>query len=299
MLQIELVGYTQIRAHDLDRAETTTWILVSQANMNMPLGNPTGKGSKQWKLPSQLWEDFPIPNTVCPGFDTCNISRRYELEIRVGLAHAMAGGVRPELIVLPLCLPVSVYSGIAPPPKLLEVMASNPSPQPVPTGLLMPPRPSVPNGLPSPTDKPLGTPVETPTPPLSEINSYPAQVGSYHTAEQSDVPDVAPPSYEDAMAEDIAPVDGPWRDYQVPPEPEAQRPAFNPDSKGGGLGRRVSERLFSSSGASTPTRTVSMGSSMQGLTISEDDMPGTPSSPSSEIPGKLSRRRKSFSGKKE
>jgi hypothetical protein len=299
MLQIELIGYTQVRALDLDRTETTTWILMSQANMNMPLGNPTEKGCKQWKLPSRLWNDFPIPNTVCPSFDTCNISRRYELEVRIGLAHATASGVRPELVVLPLRLPVLVYSGIAPPLKLLEAMATTPRPQPAPQALFKPPRPPVPNGIPSPSETPLGTPIETPTTPLSEINSYPAQVGSYHDAEQSEIPDIAPPSYEDAMAEDIAPVDGPRRDYQVPPESEARRPAFNPDSKGGGLGRRVSERLFSSSGPSTPSRSVSMASGMQGLTIGEDEDPGSPGSPSIESPGRMSSWRKSFSGKKE
>ncbi|KIW70308.1 hypothetical protein, variant [Phialophora macrospora] len=306
MLQVELIGYTQVRAHDLDRTEMLTWVLLSQANMNMPLGNPIDKGCKQWKLPSRLWEDVPIPNTVCPSFDTCNISRRYELEIRVGLAHAMASGIRPELIVLPLRLPVLVYSGIAPPPKLLEAIANNPrpQPQPAPLGLFMPPRPPAPNGISSPSDTPLGTPLDTPTTPLSEINSYPAQIGSYHTAQDSDIPDVAPPSYEDAMAEDIAPVDGPRRDYQVPSETEAQRPAFNPDAKGSGLSRRVSERLFPSSGMSSPTRTVSMASSMAGLSIAEDDNTGSPSSPRSPSSppadnlGKMSNWR-SFSGRKQ
>ncbi|KAJ9616359.1 hypothetical protein H2200_000077 [Cladophialophora chaetospira] len=306
MLQIELIGYTQVRAHDLDRTEILTWVLMSQANMNMPLGNPTDRVSKEWKLPSRLWDDLPIPNTVCPSFDTCNISRRYELEVRVGLAHAMASGVRPELVVLPLRLPVLVYSGIAPPPKLLAAMANRPPPQPVPMTSYAPARPTAPNGLSSPSDTTLVTPLETPTTPLSEINSYPAQIGAYHQDDDPDVPDVAPPSYEDAMAEDIAPVDGPRRDYQVPTEAETQRPAFNPDSKAGGLGRRVSERLFSSSGPSTPrmSRTVSMASGMQGMTINEDDKmgsppPGSPSSPTFESPGKLSSWRRSFSGKKE
>ncbi len=302
MLQIELIGYTQVRAHDIERTETLTWVLMSQANMNMPLGNPTDKSSKEWKVPSRLWDDFPIPNTVCPSFDTCNISRRYELEVRVGLAHAMASGVRPELVVLPLRLPVLVYSGIAPPAKLLEAMANNPRPQPKPLDLSTPTRPTPSNGFSSPSDISLATPMETPTTPLTEINSYPAMVGSYHQDEDPDVPDVAPPSYEDAMAEEIAPVDGPRRDYEVPTEPSPQRPAFNPDSKVGGLGRRVSERLFSSSGPSSPKRTVSMTSDMQGMSIAEDDTPGSPSSPTSPSDEKFSKMaswRRSFSEKKE
>lgn len=277
---------------------------MSQANMNMPVGNPSDKGRKEWKLPSRLWDDFPLPNTVCPSFDTCNISRRYELEVRVGLAHATAAGVRPELIVLPLRLPVLVYSGIAPPPKLLQAMANNPRPRPRPEPLatFTPPRRPESNGITMPSETSLLTPTETPTTPLSEINSYPAQVGSYHPpTDENDIPDVAPPSYEDAMAEDIAPVDGPRRDYHVPSESEEQRPAFNPDSKGGGLNRRVSERLFSSSGPSTPTpRSVSTTSTMQGLTISEDSVPDLPSSPTPPgSPGKMSSWRRSFSGRKE
>ncbi|KIW34968.1 uncharacterized protein PV07_01697 [Cladophialophora immunda] len=294
MLQIELTGYTQVRALDLERTETTKWPLMSQANMNMPLGNPSDKGRKEWKLPSRLWEDFPLPNTVCPSFDTCNISRRYELEVTVGLAHAMASGLRPELMVLPLRLPVLVYSGIAPPPKLLQAMANNPRPQPAPLHLA-PPRPSEINGMSSqPT-----TPLETPTTPLSEINSYPAPVGSYNPHEQSDIPDDAPPSYEDAMAEDIAPVDGPRREYHVPSEPVAQRPAFNPDAKGSGLGRRVSERLFSGGEPISPTRTTSMGNAMPDFTITEDEDAGSPSSPSGGSSSRMSSWKRSFSGRKE
>ena len=129
MFQIELFGYTEIRAHDLKRSEGGSWVLTSHANMNMPLDDPNEKSQREWKLPSRLWDNLPLPNTVAPSFDTCNISRRYELEIRVGLAHGVASGVRPELIVLPLRLPVQVWSGIAPSPELLRKIA-NPNQQP-------------------------------------------------------------------------------------------------------------------------------------------------------------------------
>jgi hypothetical protein len=275
MLQIELIGYTHIRAMDLDRQETMTWVLTSQANMNMPLGNPSEKGGKEWKVPSRLWDDFPIPNTVCPSFQACNISRRYELEVRIGLAHADTNGVRPELIVMPLRLPVLVYSGIAPPEKLLQAMAKNPRPQPP---LMMAPSPVQSIGENTtvwPSSGGLHTPIDTPSTPLDELNAYPAMIGTQHSNdEQSDIPDVAPPSYEDAMAEDIAPVDGPRRDYNV--AEDVQRPAFNPDSKGG-LGRRVSERLFSGNASSSDRdRAASLASNMEGTSIAEDegtDMP--------------------------
>ncbi len=58
------------------------------------------------------------------------------------------------------------------------------------------------------------------------------------------------------MADEIAPVDGPRRDYSVPTLPDRRDSGFGVDSKGGtgggggsgGLGRRVSERLFPQNG---------------------------------------------------
>ena len=285
---MELFGYTTIRAHDVERVETGSWLLTSQANMNMPLGNPVDKARKEWKLPSRLWDDLPIPNTVAPSFETCNIARHYELEVRVGLAHGMAGGMRPELIVLPLRLQVQVYSGIAPPPKLLELMANNPhSQQPNKTTLF--PRPVSSETTTSTMYSPPTTPlheVPTPTTPFSELNikSYPPHAGTYvhphqaHHQHQSSltgtIPDEAPPSYEDAMADDIdvSPADGPQRDYRLPSTGGVQQEAFNPDSKSG-LGRRVSERLFAGNAPAAPSRSVSTPNVMGPSTIPEGSGP--------------------------
>ena len=213
----------------------------------MPLNNPTDKSQREWKLPPRLWDNLPLPNTIAPSFDTCNISRRYELEVRVGLAHGVASGVRPELIVLPLRLPVQVWSGIAPPPELLRAMSAHDKQQHANGGALF--------GRPS--EPPLtyqDIPAHPPSTPTQEHSPTEARVGSYSAPNPADIPDDAPPSYEDAMAEDIAPVDGPRRDYSVP-EGE-QQPAFNPDSKSG-LGRRVSERLFSQNAPKGPSARVS------------------------------------------
>ena len=54
----------------------------------------------------------------------------------------------------------------------------------------------------------------------------------------TEIPDEAPPSYEDALAEDMAPVDGPRREYNQP-----QGAPVTGDSKRGGL-FGASERLF-------------------------------------------------------
>lgn len=257
MFQIELVGYTEIRAHDLKRVESGSWIIKSLANMNMPLNMPLlksqTKSQTEFKVPSHLWDTVTLPNTVAPSFDTCNVSRRYELEIRVGLSHSVDGNSRPELIVLPLRLPVEVWSGIPPPPDLVEAMrrrAANGE-----------------NVHAAFSQRPPSQPASTPSTPTYDSKQKPG--GMPPAAAASHLPpntneEPPPPSYEDAMAADFAPVDGPRRDYNVPTNGE-EAPAFNSDSKGSGLSRRVSERLFSSNAPASPVR-----SRMQSLTISEE-----------------------------
>lgn len=87
---------------------------------------------------------------------------------------------------------------------------------------------------------PTAHPNETHIPPTpSERSSFggaPPRIGSY---DGPILPDEAPPSYEDAMAEDIPPFDGPRRDYNPPPSSPVV-----PHEKGSGVSRRVSERLF-------------------------------------------------------
>ena len=246
MFQVELIGWTNVRAHDLNRTERGSWVLTSMANMNLALNNPSEKPQREFKIPSRLWDTIPLPSTVAPSFETCNISRRYELEVRVGLSLGASTGSRPELIVLPLLLEVQVYSGIAPPPQLLKAMASHEQQQHNSgPAFARPPEPNKHAAL-----------SEKPSTPTSESDLVPAQVGHYAAPQGSEFPEEAPPSYEDAMADDLAPVDGPRRDYDVPEE--EQLPAFNPDSKtGGGLGRRISERLFSQNTPSGPRRTAS------------------------------------------
>lgn len=90
MLQIELISYTKILAHDLTRTESNSWVLMSRSNMDTPLGQPEDAVGTDWTIDSNLWNRVPLPNSVAPSFETCNIERSYELEIRVGLTHGNA-----------------------------------------------------------------------------------------------------------------------------------------------------------------------------------------------------------------
>ena len=85
-LSIVLIGYTTIRAHDLRRQEAGSWVIMSLANIHRPMNNMlSGEGSKVLEADPSFWNMLPLPNTVCPSFETCNISRHYELEIQIGL----------------------------------------------------------------------------------------------------------------------------------------------------------------------------------------------------------------------
>lgn len=96
-VHIELVGYTHIRAHDLRRIESGSWVITSISNLAKQLGKPDDAVQTEYPIDNVYWKAQPLPNTVAPSFDTCNISRRYELDIRIGLTSGSSSsekGVR-------------------------------------------------------------------------------------------------------------------------------------------------------------------------------------------------------------
>lgn len=86
---------------------------------------------------------------------------------------------------------VKVYSGITPPQALLDAMAAKSR------------RPS--KATTKPAEDRLSEP---PPPPMPPRPNGPAQ-----HSQPNEIYDDAPPSYEDAMAESLGPVDGPRREY--------------------------------------------------------------------------------------
>ena len=120
--------------------------------------------------------------------------------------------LQPELMVQTICMPVQVFSGIRPPQALLDAMSHPGVPQPAPHGHFTPQSPSASSRPPAAVD---------PSP--------------------NDLPADAPPSYEDAIADDLGPIDGPRREYSQPEQPQVQ------GSSAGG-GEKTMGRLFSRSG---------------------------------------------------
>ena len=94
-LSILLIGYTMIRAHDLIRQEAGSWVIMSLANIHKPVDNMASSGSRSVQaVDPSFWNSLPLPNTVCPTFETCNISRHYELEVKIGLSWGQAQNMR-------------------------------------------------------------------------------------------------------------------------------------------------------------------------------------------------------------
>ncbi|KAL9013603.1 MAG: hypothetical protein Q9173_001720 [Seirophora scorigena] len=257
LLQIELVAKTRVRAHYLLRDNLTSTVIISKSNMRTRLP----ENDKTMQIDKGYWSTIHLPNNVAPTFDTCNISRSYELRIKVGLQHGVddhvfvssipvflgsllpepaftlssfnspefalvssamvylwrSASIHPELVVETIIMPVQVFSGIAPPQALLQAMASH-SPPP------KPPRPHVMSSSPHVTSTvamsnlsphPLNAAA---APPPSHVPQQ-FQTGQTHpegpthaelpTHPEGPFPDEAPPSYEEALADGIAPVDGP------------------------------------------------------------------------------------------
>ena len=254
-LQIELIARTHVRAHGLRRLDTTSWLLTSKSSMTVRIGTSKDEANVLWVVPSWLWDNIPLPDTVPPSFDTCNLSRAYELEVTVGLTHGDSKAPRPQLMTLPLRMPVKVYSGIKPPPALLKAIATSH------------PRPHVPmDSSPKPPSMGNNPPIpHTPSSPSTpSYEQHSPRVGTLTPSQQNTPDEDAPPSYEDAMADEIGPVDGPRRDYNIPSQPERRQNSLNDESKGSGLSRKPSERLFAQNNVQSPSRSFSSNQSFFG-----------------------------------
>lgn len=208
MLQIELIGYTRVRAHDVHRTESNSWIIASMSNMAIPLGSPADPVGTEVAINPEYWSGKPIPNSVAPTFQACNLSRYYELEVRVGIGYGSYKHGEDQLVVLPLRLRVKVYSGIAPPKALLDATLAGEKP-----GLQPPQQAHAPF---------------TPTTPTQGFS------GAFPPAQGAPAPSVpyddAPPSYEDAIGADLPPINGYRGSYQPPPVPEGA-PRFSDEKR--------------------------------------------------------------------
>ncbi|KAH7130827.1 hypothetical protein B0J11DRAFT_603219 [Dendryphion nanum] len=109
--QILLVGYTDVRAGNVAHGEMTFWMIQSLSNINMKIcAGEDGLGETR-EIDQVLWEGKPLPNAVVPSFTSCNIQRRYELEILMGF---QCGSPKSRVLFVQLRTPVQIFSGLRP-----------------------------------------------------------------------------------------------------------------------------------------------------------------------------------------
>jgi len=217
-LQMDLIGITEVRSHNIYDKKINRWVVVSSADLSIPLtSSPQDPVGNEFVVPDELWKNRPLPNTVAPSFVACNLHRRYELELKIGLAwgkpkSGMMLNSQPQTIFLPLHFAqLEVYSGITPPPELLQA-ARNTKPGRVQLPPRLPPRTSV-SGPSSPATSRPQQPQQAqaqappPMPPHPQQDPlYPPQLAPGQTVPPYDD---APPSYDEAIAENLAgPFDG-------------------------------------------------------------------------------------------
>jgi hypothetical protein len=92
-LQLNLIGSTQVRALDVARVETSSWVIMRADRLIVPIGKPGDEIGTETVIDQRLWDQIPLPNTVAPSFCTCNLMRKYELEVRVGLGYGTPGNI--------------------------------------------------------------------------------------------------------------------------------------------------------------------------------------------------------------
>ncbi|KAF2200276.1 hypothetical protein GQ43DRAFT_80433 [Delitschia confertaspora ATCC 74209] len=237
MLQIELIGYTKVQAHEVQRTESNSWVVVSMSNMAIPLGSPSDPVGTEVPINPEYWSGKTLPNTVAPSFQTCNISRYYELEVRVGLGYGSYEHGRDQLVVLPLRLPVKVYSGIAPPPALLKAMSIVEARKEARNDKAST-EAEAPMNLPTPTPTRRPAPQIYTEPSVGPSNHQPppspggyAVAGGHAAHTPQPVYDDAPPSYEEAIGQDLPPINGYRGEYQPPPFPEGEPGRLSGDHK--------------------------------------------------------------------
>ncbi|KAF2441514.1 hypothetical protein P171DRAFT_446392 [Karstenula rhodostoma CBS 690.94] len=161
--QLLLFGYTDILAGSASRGQMSCWTLQSLSNLDreLPLDDDP---DIECDIDPALWREKCVPETAVPTFDACNMGRRYEVEILLGLQCRHAGKTG-RVSVVQLRVPVRIGSGLVSGRRLEAVE-------------------------PAAAQNRLGTQRESVPRQMSSMNGF---------VEKEEFP--APPTYEEAMKE--------------------------------------------------------------------------------------------------
>ncbi|OJJ65780.1 hypothetical protein ASPBRDRAFT_60292 [Aspergillus brasiliensis CBS 101740] len=108
--QSMLIETTDIRTHGATQSVTRLLIIQTMSNLSQPFvndGSPTVGSSMS--LENGVWSRHCIPHCLTPTFETCNVTRSYKLEIRLGIEFGRNNSRILEF-VFPVCVLAPSYT---------------------------------------------------------------------------------------------------------------------------------------------------------------------------------------------
>ena len=85
--QIMLIETTQIQVHGSVSASSHCWMVHTVANLKQRLCSHNEPAGTVIEVPSSIWASHPVPDALSPSFETCNITRSYQLVLRLGFQN--------------------------------------------------------------------------------------------------------------------------------------------------------------------------------------------------------------------
>lgn len=109
--QMLLVGYTDIRAGAATHGSMSFWTLRSLSNLGFQIFTADDASQAKYPINSKLWDDVTLDDSIVPNFASCNLERRYELEVLMGW-QCKSGQHEGRLFFVQARTPVRISSGI-------------------------------------------------------------------------------------------------------------------------------------------------------------------------------------------
>ncbi|PSN61593.1 hypothetical protein BS50DRAFT_650942 [Corynespora cassiicola Philippines] len=109
--QALLVGYTDVRVGTTTQVQMAFWMVQSLSNLGLKVFSSDDEEGTVNEIDPALWRDKPLHGSVVPSFQSCNLERRYELELLLGF---QCNSPKARILFVQLRTPVRVFSGITP-----------------------------------------------------------------------------------------------------------------------------------------------------------------------------------------
>ena len=109
--QMLLVGYTNVRAGAATHGHLSFWTLQSLSNIGLQVFTASDASGAKRTIDSKLWDGITLDDSVVPHFATCNLQRRYKLEVLMGW-QCQSGEHAGRVFFVQARTPVRISSGI-------------------------------------------------------------------------------------------------------------------------------------------------------------------------------------------